>query len=131
MSKQKMIFGHQGDVSFRPVVGDLPKGFTLGEELKVEGNGGITLVKGELTGHHHQFREPDKVKVYPMISETLNKSIEYHLVMVLEETKMEHFNVLTNQETREHRPITFPPGNYVIGNQREVNNYNDVIRSLD
>jgi len=122
------IFGHQGDVSFFPVR-DKSK-LKLKKKLKVEKNGGITVVKGEQTYHHHQFREPELVDIYP-IDAQLAEGLQHHYVHVKKTTTMQHYNIKEGRLTGEHTSITFPPGDYIIGNQREMTKGREIKQVID
>ena len=122
------IFGHQGDVFFRPV--DSFEGMELGAPLTVEDNGGITLVEGELTGHHHQFRQTDNVIVQQVL-DNQNQAIDVFAVTVKEPAELVHHNVITKKPTEEHAPVRFPAGAYLISNQRQMSHDLVVQRAVD
>ena len=60
------------------------------------------LAYGEVTGHSHRIEHPEKVQVWE-----LNSSL---FLEIFATTRVIH---------EEHSPITLPPGNYRIWQQRE------------
>ena len=121
------MFGHQGDVFFQKI--DDTSKFELLEEVSVSKDGGITLVEGELTGHHHQFREPEKAKVYLVKDET--PGIKTFLVKIVDNTTLQHYDVNAKQLTKEHNDIPLPAGNYLVRTQRQMAANREIERALD
>lgn len=123
----KNQYGHQGDVFFSSI--ENFNNFELGQELKADKSGGITVVEGELTGHHHQFRDPSAVKVFPIKTDV--EGVRRLALVVIKPTQLEHYNVNTKKLTKEHDSINFPAGNYIISTQRQMAMNREIQRAID
>jgi hypothetical protein len=132
-------YGHQGDVPFFPLSKEteskLFKSITLGNPLTPGEDGGITIVEGELTHHHHQFRDPSAVTVQPITFKPkiagLFDGCKLCLIIVKKPTTFEHFHVKDMKATKEHDLVPVNPGRYLYGTQREMSVTKDVVRVLD
>ncbi len=89
-----MLWRH-GDVLIAQITTQIPDGLTRSMST--------ILVRGEATGHSHRIEDPDAVQVW------LARNGEIYL-NILATTRIIH---------EEHQPITLPPGNYRVWQQRE------------
>lgn len=104
--------GRQGDVLIRKVSDDTP---LEGEPVEFnEKENFLTVVKGEATNHHHGFS-----KSVPVVFKGQNEAVNIFLVKITEPTEFQHFNVKTQQLTKEHSTQLLQPGTYEIRSQRE------------
>lgn len=77
-------------------------------------NGAITLAEGESTGHAHRIEDVAGCTAYEDDNGTLWLNVE-------NETTVTH---------EEHKPVTLPPGTYKISIVREVDPFENEIRSV-
>ena len=103
-----MFNARQGDVTIKQIE-KLPDGLRKLDTL--------TVRFGEATGHHHSLvvEEPNRAELYQ----------DEKGVMCLH---VEGGAVLTHQE---HKPLTLPAGDYLIGDERELDPIEGIRKTID
>lgn len=101
-------YGHQGDIVFAPYKGEL-------EGTLEKHNGRITVGWGEVTGHSHVL--------------TVERPQDMEIVKVSDGfiLRLKGEGTVTHNE---HKPIKLKPGNYRIGNEREMDWFSMVPRKV-
>lgn len=100
----------QGDVTFEKV-GEVPKEAKLGKAKQR----GFVLMEGEVTGHAHCIAETD-----PSICELYEKDGQLFVKA--------HKPVVVTHE--EHNPMTLDPGIWKIGQVKEFDYLQNMVRSV-
>ncbi len=111
------------------------QGDVLLESIERLGDGVVTeerlLVRGEGRNHGH-FIMGDSVTIYKLQENmrTNGGGILTHYLQVSGTAILEHLFTDTISHTKEHLPITIPPGIYRVIRQREYNPYLKAIRAV-
>lgn len=108
----------QGDVMLREIPA-LPKGLDFKPVPREDG--GVVLAHGEVTGHKHQFREPES-QVKMLSANDNGKQRRFLVVEGKEPAKLLH---------EEHTALEVPPRVYEVIQQREHTDENEPRPVLD
>ena len=111
-----MLQFRQGDLFFEQVT-EIP------QDLKKVNN---VLAVGELSGHAHIVEEKS-VEVY----QVENNELISHYINVFTQTEVTHSVLQTGEWTKEHNPITLPPGKYKVLRQREFNPFSKEAKRIE
>ena len=110
MSKPTKYQWQQGDV-----IGELVPVVPAGCKA-IKDKRGAVLAEGEITGHYHAVEDTEGV-------ELLEAPDRSRFLVVAQGSRA----VLTHQE---HKPVTIPPGRYRIGQVREKDWFQDMVRTV-
>jgi len=131
--------GHQGDVYFNRVsdstclaIGDCSLDMSTFEKtlekLGLDEKGGITIIEGEATAHHHRVADPGKVTVYKAAN---MDRFNTFLVVVKEDTTLEHHHMKEDRPTGEHNPVPLKKGLYIMRSQRQADLEGQIFPVID
>ena len=123
MSNFEEVHGRQGDVVYYRVKEgvDLFSQYS-GEDFGDVELGGVTIIKGEATGHHHQFYPAENVVKAKALG--VQKGVPVFLVRTKGPTELRHFDVIKQEYTREHGSHMLPAGDWVVTGQRQGSGVN-------
>lgn len=105
----------QGDVFWKKI-DSLPKDL-LGEPVKPDENGMLTLLEGEASNHCHAL--PAHKDVQAFFAKDVPEGITKMYVVIKEPTEFYHYNNKTLEYTFDHDMLAFTePGVYEVKSQR-------------
>jgi hypothetical protein len=114
-----MLQFRQGDLFFEQVA-EIPQNLPVVTHV---------LAVGEVSGHAHVIDNESEAQVYE--ANTPENSLVSHYIKVEKATQINHSILKTGEWSKEHEPITLPPGKYKVVRQREYNPFSNDVRRIE